>query len=62
MWESNVCLNFLNKFLEWVKLVVVEDNAEKVYMFEFREPFMYVTVREGTTSEAFLPNWFTNGF
>ena len=59
MWESNVCLNFLDKFLDWVKLVVTEDSRDKVYMIEWREPFTCVTVREETSSESFLPEWFT---
>ena len=59
MWDASICINFLNKFLTWVKSVVAKDDNKKVYMFSWRTPFIQVTVSEmEDESHAFLPEWF----
>ena len=59
MWDASICINFLNKFLTWVKSVAVKDDDKKVYMFSWRTPFIQVTVSEmEDESHAFLPEWF----
>ena len=60
-WNASVCLNFLDKFLSWMKEIVVEDNPDSVYMFYFNEPFDKITVTFSSDGhERFLPEWFTN--
>jgi hypothetical protein len=60
MWDMNICLNFLNKFLDWAKSVVVKDDPKMVYMFSFEAPFNCITVVESENEEdKFLPEWYT---
>lgn len=61
-WDPNICMNFLNTFLTWLKDIVVIDDKNVVYMLNFEHPFQRVTVKlieDG--SERFLPDWFTDG-
>lgn len=62
-WNSNICLNFLSNLLDWIKSVVLVDDADTVYMMTFDEPFDYIRVdiiNDG--SERFLPLWYTDQF
>ena len=58
-WDAAVCLNFCDKFLDWVKKVVVKDDPRMVYMFYWRHPFTHVHVEERYDEESvFLPSWY----
>lgn len=60
-WEPNVCLNFLNQFLNWLKKTVVLDGPNIAYILDFEYPFIEVkvnVVKDG--SERFLPQWYTD--
>ncbi|KAK3082516.1 hypothetical protein FSP39_001210 [Pinctada imbricata] len=60
-WEPNVCFNFLNQFLEFVKRTVTTDNHKVVYLFEW-EPSGDIGCRrlEEGSSYCFLPDWYVN--
>ena len=61
LWDSSICLNFLDRFLVWMKLMVVKSGPDFVYMFSWREPFVEVTVSEVCDgSSPVLPKWFLN--
>ena len=59
IWDMNICLGFLNQFLDWVKTVVVKDDAKMAYLFSFEAPFNCVSVVESHNEEdSFLPGWY----
>lgn len=61
-WSTDVCLNFLNRFLDFVKRVVIEDDPEIVYKFNWDAGSDYVTVRQtAVTSDRFvIQDWFVD--
>ncbi|CAG8590783.1 16336_t:CDS:2 [Racocetra persica] len=44
MWNATVCLNFANKFLEWLKTVIVIDDPNSSYTISFQSPFKDIKV------------------
>ncbi|XP_032224638.2 decapping and exoribonuclease protein [Nematostella vectensis] len=63
MWDSTICFNFLEKFLRWLRSVVVLDDPNRVYLFSFRAPFEQVKYQEFTNGEhKFLPEWYIKTF
>lgn len=63
LWESSICLNFLDRFLEWVKTVVVKSGPGVVYLFSWKRPFEEVTVSEVSDgSRSVLPDWYLESF
>nr|CAG8542237.1 2731_t:CDS:2 [Entrophospora candida] len=44
MWDATVCLNFANKFFEWLKTVVIIDNPRSSYTISFEKPFREIHV------------------
>lgn len=59
MWDSSICLNFLDRFLGWVKEIVRKSGPDVVYLFSWKEPFMEVTVTEIVDgSHRVLPDWY----
>ncbi|KAI9595501.1 RAI1 like PD-XK nuclease-domain-containing protein [Syncephalis fuscata] len=52
MWEPQVCLNFADQFLNWLRTVVTIDDPDVVYRAYYGEPWDSITVtclgREGT--------------
>ena len=63
LWDSSVCLNFLDRFLGWVKTVVVKNGPHVIYMFSWREPFQEVMVSEvSDRSHCVLPDWYLESF
>lgn len=63
LWESSICLNFLDRFLAWVKTVVAKSGPDTVYMFTWKEPFEEVTVSEVLGgSHRVLPDWYLESF
>ncbi|CAG8485103.1 3384_t:CDS:2 [Paraglomus occultum] len=44
MWDANVCLNFANNFLSWLRTVIVEDDPRASYLIRFKEPFREIEV------------------
>lgn len=63
LWESSICLNFLDRFLEWVKTVVVKSGPGVVYLFSWKRPFEEVTVSEVLDgSRSVLPDWYLESF
>lgn len=58
-WSANVCLNFLNKFLNHVKELVTIDDPNVVYQFAF-QPQTNITCTRLTDPGEFqiLPNWY----
>lgn len=63
LWDSSICLNFLDRFLDWVKTVVVKSGPGVMYTFSWREPFEEVTFTE-TSDEVHcvLPDWYLENF
>lgn len=62
-WDSSICLNFLDKFLCWVKSVVVKNGPDVVYMFSWKEPFEEITVSElSVGTHRVLPDWYLESF
>ena len=59
MWDSSVCLNFLDRFLGWMKEIVRKSGPDVVYLFSWKEPFTEVTVSEIVDgSHRVLPDWY----
>ena len=58
-WSPDVCLRFLNRFLDFVKQIVTEDDPNVMYEFSL-EPNREVTVRKTVpTADRFvIPKWF----
>ena len=42
--DANVCLNFANNFLSWLRTVIVEDDPRVSYLIRFKEPFREIEV------------------
>lgn len=62
-WDANICMNFLDNLLSWLKQTVTIDDKDTVYMLRFEPPFDRVTVElidDG--SESFLPDWYIKSF
>ena len=59
-WNSNVCMNFLQKFLGFVKTVLDDLEEETVVEFDFDRHSKLVTQKVNTSfdQEFFLPKWF----
>lgn len=58
-WNPNICMNFLDGLLSWLKQIVTIDNKDVVYMMNFEPPFDKVRldlIDDGT--ECFLPDWY----
>jgi RAT1-interacting protein len=63
MWDSTICFNFLEKFLCWLRSVVVLDDPNRVYLFSFSAPFKQVKYQEFTNGEhKLLPEWYIKTF
>ena len=59
LWDSSVCLNLLDRFLSWVKSVVVKNGPGVVYMFSWKHPFEKITVSElSDGTHHVLPDWY----
>ena len=59
MWDSSICLNFLDRFLGWMKEIVRKSGPDVVYLFSWKEPFIEVTVSEIVDgSHRVLPDWY----
>lgn len=59
-WEPAVCMNFLDKFLSYVKSVVKVDSKEVFYQFDW-EPKQPVTVKVfDETNELLIPEWYSS--
>lgn len=57
MWTGNVCLNFTNEMLGWMKSFVVDENV--IYMLHWREPFTHVELEISRNErDEFLPDWY----
>lgn len=57
MWTGNVCLNFCNQLLDWIKSAVKHENV--TYMVHWREPFTHVTIEmSNDLRDVFLPEWY----
>ena len=58
-WSPDVCLRFLDRFLDFAKRVVVEDDPKIIYEFNW-EPGTDVTVRKtsATPDRFVIPQWF----
>ena len=58
-WSANVCLNFLNRFLNHVKEMVTIDDPNVVYQFAF-QPQQHITCTRLTEPGDFqiLPIWY----
>ncbi|RIB30430.1 RAI1 like PD-XK nuclease-domain-containing protein [Gigaspora rosea] len=44
MWNATVCLNFANKFFEWLRTVIVVDDPNSSYTISFTSPFKDIKV------------------
>ena len=42
--DANVCLNFANSFLSWLRVVIAEDDPRASYLIRFKEPFREIEV------------------
>jgi RAT1-interacting protein len=62
-WSANVCLNFLNRFLCYVKEVVTIDDPNVVYQFAF-QPNQDITCKRLVEPGEFqiLPEWYIKEF
>ena len=60
-WSPDACLLFLNRFLDFAKQVVLEDDPSLMYEFNW-EPGSDVTVRKTTATEDrfVIPKWFVD--
>ncbi|KAJ1134320.1 hypothetical protein NDU88_000772 [Pleurodeles waltl] len=55
-WKPAVCMNFLDAFLSFVKLVVTEDDPEVVYTFQWKpREDVYYSVQRGPEHCFLLP-------
>lgn len=62
-WDPNICMNFLDNLLAWLKHLVTIDNKNVVYMLRFEPPFDRISVElieDG--SQCFLPDWYVKSF
>lgn len=64
-WHPEVCFNFANNFLLYVKSIAVKDDPNVIYQFQWK-PGSSVTCKElhSTTSPEFqiLPMWYISEF
>ncbi|OWF40092.1 decapping and exoribonuclease protein-like [Mizuhopecten yessoensis] len=60
-WKPNVCFNFLDQFLTFIKQTIVTNNHSVVHLLEW-EPGCDVRCQrlEPNSQYAFLPEWFIN--
>ncbi|XP_069672156.1 decapping and exoribonuclease protein-like isoform X4 [Periplaneta americana] len=60
-WNPNVCMNFCDHFLSFVKSVVVEEDWQTVWKFEWKpHEDVIATKIVGPSEFTFLPAWFTS--
>ncbi|ESO84783.1 hypothetical protein LOTGIDRAFT_54612, partial [Lottia gigantea] len=57
-WKPNVCMNFLNDILGFIKRSIKTNDSKTVYLLEWR-PHSDVTLKKTTDPQYnFLPDWF----
>ncbi|KAH3861118.1 decapping and exoribonuclease protein-like [Dreissena polymorpha] len=60
-WLPNVCFNFLDQFLSFIKDTVTEDDYRLVHLLEWMPGKDVLCTRLGRDSQyQFLPDWYTN--
>ncbi|XP_060071695.1 decapping and exoribonuclease protein-like [Ylistrum balloti] len=59
-WKPNVCFNFLDQFLSFIKKTIVTNDHSVVYLLEW-EPGCDINCQRlpSNSKYAFLPEWFT---
>ncbi|WAQ95711.1 DXO-like protein [Mya arenaria] len=61
-WKANVCFNFLDQFLLYIKATVKEDNHRLVHLFEWNPGMDVQCTKLALDSDyTFLPDWFIEG-
>jgi RAT1-interacting protein len=60
LWQGNICMNFLDDLLKWVKETVSKDDSQTVYIIEWKHPFTHVsaTCHSVTPDLSVLPDWY----
>ncbi|XP_052761789.1 decapping and exoribonuclease protein-like [Mya arenaria] len=60
-WKANVCFNFLDQFLLYIKATVKEDNHRLVHLFEWNPGMDVQCTKLALDSDyTFLPDWYIN--
>ncbi|XP_050393444.2 decapping and exoribonuclease protein isoform X1 [Patella vulgata] len=59
-WKPNVCFNFLDQFLNFVKSAINTDNPKIVHILEWSPGHDVVCQRTENEKYQFLPDWFIN--
>ncbi|KAK9767201.1 decapping endonuclease targeting mRNA [Basidiobolus ranarum] len=54
LWDANVCINFANSFLDWLKKQVTVDNPKATYTIQFKEPFKAIEIVYSGEKNSFL--------
>ncbi|XP_059139307.1 decapping and exoribonuclease protein-like [Physella acuta] len=58
-WKPTVCFNFLNAFLNFIKINITEDDESCVYLVRWKPGSPVTIEKKGDDSEfKFLPDWF----
>ena len=63
-WSANVCLNFLNQFLSFIKSNVTIDDPNVVYQFEFEPKEHEISCKRLTEPGHYqiIPEWYVKEF
>ncbi|KAF7723121.1 Dom-3 Z [Apophysomyces ossiformis] len=61
LWKPEVCLNFANHVLQWIRLVVKEDDPTVTYFIEWKKPWTQLTITRERKYKAFLTQRFIDG-
>ncbi|GIY09904.1 decapping and exoribonuclease protein [Caerostris darwini] len=64
MWSPDVCLNFCDKFLNFLKRVMIEDDPNVVYKFSYKgKDKIYCTKLVNPENRyRVIPKWYTMAF
>ncbi|GFU05784.1 decapping and exoribonuclease protein [Nephila pilipes] len=64
MWSADVCLNFCNKFLNFLKRVVIEDDYNVVYKFSYKSGDMIYCTKLINPELRYrvIPQWYKENY
>ncbi|RUS13346.1 hypothetical protein BC938DRAFT_477947 [Jimgerdemannia flammicorona] len=61
MWDANVCINFANAVLNWIREHVTEDDPQVTYTISWKQPWQNVELTYAGKTNAFLTESYLKG-
>ncbi|KAI9481344.1 MAG: RAI1 like PD-XK nuclease-domain-containing protein [Benjaminiella poitrasii] len=61
LWNPSVCLNFANSLLDWLRLMITENDVTVTYSIEFEYPFREIKLKCTSHTHIFLTQRYLDG-